>query len=152
MESSTGRRALRSCAVLYEILARHANIIREVTIERFRYIDTAHELQASITLRDGSVLHVRDYLFRDGVRKYAYHWQTRRGRLRRRWDNSGHWLDLPSHPHHVHAGSAANVSATAVRDLAAALSFITETLRRQPRRGLRRAAARQGRTIKGTGR
>jgi len=136
--------------VLYEVLARHADIIREVTIERFRYIDIAHELRASIALPDGSVLHVRDYLFRDGTRKYAYHWQTRRGRLRRRWDNSGHWPDLPSHPHHVYVGSAANVSATGVRDLAGAMSFIAETLRRQSRRPLHSAAAWRSRTIKGT--
>lgn len=134
--------------MLYEILARHAVIIREVTIERFRYIDTAHELRASITLQDRSVLHVRDYLFRNGTRKYAYHWQTRHGRLRRRWDNSGHWPDLPSHPHHVHVGSAAKVSATAVRDLAGALRVIAEILQSRPRRGLRRPSARQGRTIK----
>jgi len=136
--------------VLYEVLARHADIIREVTIERFRYIDIAHELRASITLPDGSVLHVRDYLFRDGTRKYAYHWQTRRGRLRRRWDNSGHWPDLPSHPHHVHVGSAANVSATGVRDLAGAMSFIAETLRRQSWRPLHSAAARRSRPRKRT--
>ena len=138
--------------MLYEILARHADIIREVTIERFRYIEIAHELRASITLRDESVLHVRDYLFRDGTRKYAYHWQSQRGRLRRRWDNSGHWPDLPSHPHHVHVGSAANVSGTGVRDLVGAMSFIAGTLRTQPRRALRPAAARQSRRIKGAAR
>ena len=59
--------------MLYELLAQHANLIREVTIERFRAIEAAHELRASITLRDGSVLHVRDYVFRDGTREYAYH-------------------------------------------------------------------------------
>jgi hypothetical protein len=84
--------------VLYDILAPHAEIIREVTIDRFRTFETAHELRVSITFRDQSVLHVRDYVFRDATRKYAYHWQTARGRLRRRWDNSGHWPDLPSHP------------------------------------------------------
>jgi hypothetical protein len=127
--------------VLYELLARHADLIHDVNVERFRTIETAHELRASVTLIDGSVLHVRDYLFRDGTRKYAYHWQSRRGRLRRRWDNSGHWPDLPSHPHHVHVGSAMNVSASSVRDLSAALQFIAETIRpsRRGRRGRRGA-------------
>ena len=68
-----------SCAFVCP--AHRADLIREVTIERFRAIEAAHELRASITLRDGSVLHVRDYVFRDGTRKYAYHWQSRRGRL-----------------------------------------------------------------------
>ena len=120
--------------MLYELLAQHANLIRAVTIERFRAIETAHELRASITLRDGSVLHVRDYVFRDGTRKYAYHWQSRRGRLRRRWDNSGHWPALPSHPHHVHAGSATKVVASSVRDLAGALQAIAQTFQPTPAR------------------
>ena len=114
--------------MLYELLAQHASLIQEVTIERFRMIETAHELRASITLVDGSALHVRDYVFRDGTRKYAYHWQSRRGRLRRRWDNSGHWPDLPSHPHHVHVGSPMHVVASSVRDLSGALQFIADTL------------------------
>ncbi|MCK6556841.1 DUF6516 family protein [Candidatus Binatia bacterium] len=118
--------------MLYEILAQHADVIHEVTIERFRYLEAAHELRASIALRDGSVVHVRDYLFRDGTRKYAYHWQTSEGRLRRRWDNSGPWPDLPSHPHHVHVRSATNVSASPIRDLAGAMCFVAEALRRSP--------------------
>jgi hypothetical protein len=119
--------------VLYEVLAQHADLIREVTIERFRALGAAHELRASITLLAGSVLHVRDYVFGDGTRKYAYHWQTRRGRLRRRWDNSGHWPELSSHPHHVHVGSAVNVVPSSVRDLSGALRFIAEALRPSPR-------------------
>jgi hypothetical protein len=102
-----------------------------VIIERFRALETAHELRASITLRDGSVVHVHDYLLRDGTRKYAYHWQTRHGRLRRRWDNSGHWPEVPSHPHHVHVGRATNVSASRVRDLTGAMNFIAKALRQQ---------------------
>lgn len=115
--------------MLYEVLAQYAAIVREVSVERFRFIETAYELRASITLRDGSVVHVRDYLFRDGTRKYAYHWQTGRGRLRRRWDNSGHWPDVDSHPHHVHVARAENVRSAAVRDLAGAMTVIADLLR-----------------------
>ncbi len=80
----------QASAVLFEALRPYRDIIRGVHIDRFRSIETAHELRARVFLRDGSVLHIRDYLFRDGTRKYAYHWQTATGRLRRRWDNSGH--------------------------------------------------------------
>ncbi len=112
--------------MLYDVLASHANIIRAVDIERFRAFDVAHELRASITLVDGSLLHVRDYLFRDGTRKYAYHWQSPAGRLRRRWDNSPHWPHIATHPHHVHVGSRMNVEASVVRDFGGAMRLIAE--------------------------
>jgi hypothetical protein len=118
--------------VLYEVLARYDAIIRAVAVERFRHFGSAHELRASITFSDESILHVRDYLFRDGSRKYAYHWQTRHGRMRRRWDNSAHWPEIATHPHHVHIGKRVNVKPSSVRDLAGALASIADVLR-QPR-------------------
>ncbi len=117
--------------MLFEALRPHRDIVRNVHIERFRSIETAHELRVSVVLTDGSTLHVRDYLFRDGTRKYAYHWQTGAGRLRRRWDNSGHWPEVSSHPHHVHVGSAKNVRASNVRDLVGAPAVIAAQLRRR---------------------
>ncbi len=117
--------------MLFEILRPYRDIVRDVRVERFRSIETAHELRASIVFRDGSILHVRDYLFRDGTRQYAYHWQTRTGRLRRRWDTTGHWPDVPSHPHHVHVGSAKNVRSSNVRDVNGALAIIATQLRRR---------------------
>ena len=119
--------------MLFEILAQHGDIVREVRVERFRSIETAHELRAKITLRDGSLLHVRDYLFRDGARKYAYHWQSTTGRMRRRWDNSGHWPEVSSHPHHVHIRTANNVRASTVRDLSGAMAAIAALLRPRTR-------------------
>ena len=120
--------------MLFEILAQYRDIVRDVRVERFRFIETTHELQATITLRDGSLLHVRDYVFRDGTRKYAYHWQSATGRMHRRWDNSGHWPDIASHPHHVHIRSTNNVRASAVHDLAGALAAIAAVLRPRTRK------------------
>jgi len=117
--------------VLFEALRPYRDIIRGVHVDRFRSIETAHELRGRVLLRDGSVLHIRDYLFRDRTRKYAYHWQTATGRLRRRWDNSGHWPEIASHPHHVQVGSAKNVQASSVRDLAGVLAAIGAELRRR---------------------
>ncbi|MBP1688504.1 MAG: hypothetical protein H6Q33_4647 [Deltaproteobacteria bacterium] len=114
--------------MLFEVADRFRQIVRTVRVERFRSFEAAHELRAAITLRDGSVLYVRDYVFRDGGRKYAYHWQSSTGRLRRRWDNSGHWPDVASHPHHVHVGSSRNVRQSTVRALAGALAAIASIL------------------------
>lgn len=115
--------------MLFEILRPYRDIIRDVRVERFRSIETAHELRALVVFRDGSVLHIRDYVFRDGSRKYAYHWQSRSGRLRRRWDNSGHWPEVPTHPHHVHIGNAKNIDRSNVRDIGGALAAIATALR-----------------------
>lgn len=115
--------------MLFELLRPYRDIVEDVRVERFRSVETAHELRATISFGDGSVLHVRDYLFRDGSRKYAYHWQTASGRLRCRWDNSGHWPEITSHPHHVHVGTAKDVRASVVRDLAGALAAIASRLR-----------------------
>lgn len=115
--------------MLFDALAQFRDIIRDVRIERFRSVGTAHELRARIVFRDNSVLHIRDYLFQNGSRKYAYHWQTAAGKLRYRWDNSGHWPEISTHPHHLHAGSVKKVQASSVRDLAGALAAIAGRLR-----------------------
>lgn len=117
--------------MLFEVVAHYPQIVLGVRVERFRWFESAHELRATITLRDGSMLYVRDYLFRDGTRKYVYHWQSASGRLRRRWDNTGHWPDVVSHPHHVHVGASGNVRASSVRDLAGALTAIASILQRK---------------------
>jgi hypothetical protein len=117
--------------VLFELLRPYRDIVRGVRVDRFRSIEAAHELRAHIVFRDASVLHVRDYVFRDGTRKYAYHWQTAAGQLRRRWDNSGHWPEIASHPHHVHVERATTVQASPVRDLSSALAAIFTLLRQR---------------------
>jgi hypothetical protein len=62
----------------------------------------SYMLHISATLIDDSRLEIRDYLFVDGHRKYAYQWMEIDGQLRRRWDNAPHWLDIATSPHHVH--------------------------------------------------
>jgi len=45
------------------------------------------------------------------VTKYSFHWQTADGKLRKRWDNASHHLEVSTHPYHVHEGGDANVLA-----------------------------------------
>jgi Family of unknown function (DUF6516) len=69
---------------------------------------------------------VKDYLFLDGTRKYAYHWQDREGQLRSRWDNAPHWPGVTSYPHHQHRGSEDVVTSSDVRTPEEALQYIRE--------------------------
>lgn len=38
------------------------------------------------------------------VQKYRFHWQTKDGVLRKRWDNAPHHRGLTTFPHHLHMG------------------------------------------------
>ena len=72
----------------HKLARRYGDIIQAIEVERFRIVGASYELQAVIILKDGAKLFVKDYLFLDGTRKYAYHWQDREGQLRSRWDNA----------------------------------------------------------------
>lgn len=88
--------------MLLRALKKFSTIIEEVSVERFVHVANTYELRASVKLKDGSWLKIRDYLFADGKRKYAYHWQSSEGDLIRIWDSAPHWPDLTGPPHHCH--------------------------------------------------
>ncbi len=64
-------------------------------VEEFSDIITAYSV---FEFNDSSLLHIKDFLFIDGKRKYSYHWQDAQGRLITRWDNSPHHKGLPTFP------------------------------------------------------
>jgi len=87
-----------------------------------------YEFRAAIFLRDGSELYVKDYLYQDGTRKYAYHWQTKEGQNVGRWDNSPHWANLRTFPHHFHNGKSLSVKSSNIRNLESVLGYIRKQL------------------------
>jgi hypothetical protein len=84
------------------ILSSFVEIIASYDIKKYRQYGGAYEFVAMVHLRDNSSLHIRDYLFIDGSRKYAFHWQDQGQNLIRRWDNAEHYPHLPAFPFHVH--------------------------------------------------
>ena len=64
------------------------------------------KIRVKAILSDGGVVELFEYIAESDSRirllKYSFHWQDKQGRLRRRWDNVPHHLDLPNAPHHVH--------------------------------------------------
>lgn len=66
-----------------------------------------------LTLRDGGLLEMFERFQVVGERlqvaKYSFHWQGADGQLGRRWDNAAHHPEVPTHPHHIHDGTEANV-------------------------------------------
>ena len=69
-------------------------------------------LRGSLYFSDGSVLHLREYVnVQNAIDRYMYVYQyhDRNGVLLFRYDNSPHFPQLPTFPHHKHDGSESNV-------------------------------------------
>jgi len=109
--------------MLLKALREFSDIIEEVHVDRFVHVANTYELKAWMKIKDSSILNIKDYLFTDGTRKYAYHWQLLDGTLIRRWDNAPHWPDLAGAPHHCHKGNE-DIEPSAPKDISSVLAEI----------------------------
>ena len=69
-------------------------------------------LKIEIIFIDQSRLYVRDFYLGGGKRKYAFHWMDKNDKLLVRWDNTEHWPDIATYPHHKHVGNQLNIEAS----------------------------------------
>ncbi len=115
--------------MLLALVKQYPELIQEVEVERFRVVGASYELRAVLVLKDGSRLFVKDYVFLDGTRKYAYHWQDSTGQLISRWDNAPHWKEVKTFPHHRHVERESQVEFSPVRTLEDVLKFVRESSR-----------------------
>ncbi len=106
----------------------HAALFRSWRVVSYEQEGEAYALQVMAVLADGSRLELRDYLFADGSRKYAYQWMTAEGVLRQRWDNAPHWPDVATAPHHVHLAGQQTPEPSTITNLEDLLQFLQETL------------------------
>ena len=88
--------------MFYKLIEEYSKIIKHYSVSDFRRYGSSSSLVAKVEFIDDSVLYIKDYLFIDGKRKYSYHWQTDKGDLISRWDNSPHHEDISTFPHHRH--------------------------------------------------
>jgi hypothetical protein len=102
----------------------YASLIKSWRVVRYEQEGDAYMLQLSVVLADDSRLEVRDYLFADGSRKYAYQWMEADGTLRRRWDNAPHWPSVVTAPHHVHLPGQEMPEPSTVTNLEDLLRFV----------------------------
>ncbi len=110
--------------MFYNLIEEYSNIISDYSVENFRRYGIAYSLVARIEFIDQSILYIKDYLFLDGKRKYSYHWQTKVGDLRSRWDNSPHHKNISTFPHHKHTPN--DVIKSHSRNLNEILKIISE--------------------------
>lgn len=88
--------------MFYKAVEEFSGIIAGFSVSEHRRYGASTSFVAKIKLKDSSLLHIKDYLFLDGRRKYSYHWQDASGNMISRWDNSPHHKEISTYPHHRH--------------------------------------------------
>jgi hypothetical protein len=106
----------------------HASLFRSWRVVSYEQEGETYALQVTAVLRNGNLLEMRDYLFADGSRKYAYQWMTTDGTLRQRWDNAPHWPDVATAPHQVHGPEQQTPGPSTITNLEDLLQFLEEAL------------------------
>jgi hypothetical protein len=110
-----------------EILEKYESIITGHEIIEWDSEPTSYRLKAKVAFVDETNLIAKDYIFSKG-RKYSFHWQDKGGNLICRWDNTTHWKDIDTFPHHKHEKNGVFPSKEVM--LEDILSHIYETLKR----------------------
>ena len=88
--------------MLYKLIEDFSDIVANYSVSEYKRYGSATSLVAVIEFKDKSFLHIKDYLFLDGKRKYSYHWQDANGNIISRLDNSPHHREISTFPHHKH--------------------------------------------------
>jgi len=88
--------------VLVRLVEKYADLIQSWSISDFDRDGPHLRFKAQVVFVNKSVLFIRQVVFGRSRFKYAYHWQDQDGRLICRWDNSSHWSEIPTFPHHKH--------------------------------------------------
>jgi hypothetical protein len=95
-----------------DTLLGHTSIVHPYSVTYDKRSTSIGFIRGSIYFFDGSILHLREFVnVQHNVERYmyAYHYQRSDGTFVFRYDNTPHFPDLPTFPHHKHAGSEANV-------------------------------------------
>jgi len=109
---------------MLQLFDTYAALFKSWHVVRYEQEGEGYLLQLSALLQDDSRLELRDCLFADGSRKYAYQWIETDGTLRRRWDNAPHWPSVATTPHHVHLPGQEMPEPSTVTNLEDLLHFI----------------------------
>lgn len=109
---------------MLRLLDQNRDLFASWKVVRYEQEGDAYLLQITAVLADDSRLQLRDYVFADGSRKYAYHWMEDDGTLRRRWDNAPHWPDVPTTPHHMHLPDKEEPEASTVTNIEDLIDYL----------------------------
>jgi len=97
----------------------------------FLFRETRSDLNKTkmkVTLKDNSILFLREIIINNTLFDYSYHWQTEQGSLIIRWDNAAHYPDIATHPHHKHIGSENFIEPSYEQNLQQVMDYIKKQL------------------------
>jgi hypothetical protein len=84
---------------MLDLVARYEHFIKDFRVSLYEHEENIFRLKAKMIFTDGTTLSIKEYVFENKERKYAYHWADMYGSLICRWDNAGHWPNISTYPH-----------------------------------------------------
>lgn len=111
---------------MLDLIFRYKHFIKKYRVLLYEHEENILRIKVKITFTDDSTLFIKEYLFGNKERKYAYHWANFSDVLICRWDNAGHWPHISTYPHHKHIDNQVIESTeTSVADV---LSLISQKM------------------------
>ena len=85
--------------MFYQIIKvlKNSKIVKDFSLIEF----IEEELVKILKIKAISILFITE-VHTSNMQKYSYHWQDQKGNLKIRWDNSPHWSNIETFPHHKH--------------------------------------------------
>lgn len=116
----------------YAVLLSHP-AVRSVELVRSSVNRLDGYLRARCTLIHGDYLEIATHIIISGkdaaIDDYRYQWMDAdQIQLRRRWDNTPHFPNLPGFPHHCHIGSGSAVEPSSPMNLVQLLDTIVSLM------------------------
>jgi len=87
---------------MLDLVAKYQHYIKSFQVHLYEQEGPLFRFKAELQLQDDSKIFIKEYVFKNNDRKYAYHWTDASGNLICRWDNASHWPDISTFPHHKH--------------------------------------------------
>jgi len=87
---------------MLKVLNKYSDFIKTYDIVKYNVAGSSYELGFIIVFYNMSELHVSDYVFLNGDRKYTFHFQNRFSELIFRYDTAPHYKELATYPYHKH--------------------------------------------------
>ena len=76
---------------MLDLIARYERFIKSFHISLYEQEGEMLRFKAQLTFTNDSKLFIKEYVFENKERKYAYHWTDTSGNLICRWDNANHF-------------------------------------------------------------
>ena len=112
-----------------DIFKQYQDIVLSYDVLQFRMVGASYQFIAKVYLSNQTELHIKDYLFLDGTRKYSYHWQDTQGICIVRWDNAPHHQAISTFPFHKHSGELETITESPPMKLNAVLDNIGKMIK-----------------------